>query len=97
LACISRSIRPLWGLGGNEAWPVTGSMVDDVEAREAVRQLMRRFDPIAGQGSAMALVLAKRYPHEYARWRAAAEAALQTMIQPIRDAVAESGAVQAAR
>jgi len=71
-------------------------MVDDAEAREAVRQLMRRFDLITGQGSAMAFVLAKRYPQQYARLREAAEVALQTMIQPIRDAGAESNTVYAA-
>jgi len=71
-------------------------MVDDAEAREAVRQLMRRFDLIAGQGIAMAFVLAKRYPQKYARLREAAEVALQTMIQPIRDAGAESNIVCAA-
>ncbi len=75
---------------------MTGSMVDDAEAREAVRQLMRRFDLIAGQGIAMAFVLAKRYPQKYARLREAAEVALQTMIQPIRDADAESNTVYAA-
>jgi len=50
-------------------------MVDDAEAREAVRQLMRRLDLIAGQGIAMAFVLAKRYPQKYARLREAAEVA----------------------
>jgi hypothetical protein len=75
---------------------VTGSMVDDASAREAVRQLMRRFDLICGQGSARALVLAKRYPQKYARLLEAAEVALRTMIQPIRDADAESRAVYAA-
>jgi hypothetical protein len=44
----------------------------------------------------MAFVLAKRYPQKYARLPEAAEVALQTMIQPIRDADAESDTVYAA-
>jgi len=35
-------------------------MVNDAEAREAVRQLMKRFEFIAAQAGAMAYVLAKR-------------------------------------
>jgi hypothetical protein len=71
-------------------------MVDDAEARDAVRQLMKRFEFIAGQGAAMAFVLARKYPQEYARLLEAAEVALETVIQPIRDADEESGAVYAA-
>src|SRR5882757_9321955 len=71
-------------------------MVDDAEAREVVRQLMKRLDFIAARGSAVAFVLAKQYPQEYARLLEAAEVALQTTIQPIRDADAESNAVYAA-
>jgi hypothetical protein len=42
-------------------------MVDDAEARGAVRQLMKRFELIAAQGVAMAYVLAKKGKQEYAR------------------------------
>jgi hypothetical protein len=72
------------------------SMVDDAEARDAVRQLMKRFEIIAAQGSAMAYVLAKRNSREYARLLEAAEVALKTVIQPINDADGGSSAVYAA-
>jgi hypothetical protein len=41
-------------------------MVDDAEARDAVRQLMKRLEFMAGQLGAMAYVLAKRDSREYA-------------------------------
>jgi hypothetical protein len=41
-------------------------MVDNTEARDAVRQLIKRFDFIAAQGVAMAYVLAKKDAQEYA-------------------------------
>ena len=59
---------------------MTGSMVNDAEAREAVRQLMKRFEFIAAQAGAMAYVLAKRDSQEYARLLEAAEVALKTVI-----------------
>jgi hypothetical protein len=71
-------------------------MVDDAEAREAVRQLMKRFEIIAAQGSAMAYVLAKRDAQEYARLLEAAEVALKTVIQPINDADRDSSEVYVA-
>ncbi len=71
-------------------------MVDDAEARDAVRQLVKRFEEIAAWGNAMAFVLAKRYPQEYARLLEATEVALQTLIQPIRDTDGGSNAVYAA-
>jgi hypothetical protein len=71
-------------------------MVDDVEARDAVRQLMKRFEFIAAQGGAMAYVLAKRDSQEYARLLEASEVALRTVIQPISDADQDSSAVYAA-
>jgi hypothetical protein len=40
-------------------------MVDNTEARDAVRQLIKRFDFIAAQGVAMAYVLAKKDAQEY--------------------------------
>jgi hypothetical protein len=40
-------------------------MVDNTEARDAVRQLIKRFDFIAAQGVAMAYVLAKKDTQEY--------------------------------
>jgi hypothetical protein len=67
-----------------------------VEAREAVRQLMKRFEFIAEQAGAMAYVLAKRDPQEYARLLEAAEVAMKTVIQPISDADHDWGAVYAA-
>jgi hypothetical protein len=63
-----------------------GSMVDDAEARDAVRQLIKRFEMIAAQGIAMAYVLAKRDSKEYAGLLEAAEVAMKTVIQPISDA-----------
>jgi hypothetical protein len=71
-------------------------MVDDAEARDAVRQLMKRFEFIAAQGYAMAFVLAKRDSREYARLLDAAEVALKTVIQPISDADRDRSAVYAA-
>ncbi len=71
-------------------------MVDDAEARDAVRQLMKQFDFIASQGLAMAYVLAKRDSQEYARLLEAAEVALKTVIQPISDADQDWSAVYAA-
>jgi hypothetical protein len=71
-------------------------MVDDAEAREAVRQLLKRFEFIAAQGCALAYVLAKRDSQEYARLLEAAEVALKTVIQPISDADRDWSAVYAA-
>jgi len=75
---------------------MTGAMVDDAEARDAVRQLMKRFEFIAAQGGAMAFVLAKRDSREYARLLDAAEVALRTVIQPISDTDRDWSAVYAA-
>jgi len=74
---------------------VTGAMVDDAEAREAVRQLMKRFEFIAAQAGAMAYVLAKRDAQEYSRLLEAAEVALKTVIQPMSDADRDWSAVHA--
>jgi len=71
-------------------------MVDDAEARDAVRQLMKRFEIIAAQGNAMAYVLAKRDSQEYARLLEAAEVAMKTVIQPLSEADGGSSAVYAA-
>jgi hypothetical protein len=71
-------------------------MVSDAEARDAVRQLMKRFDFIAAQGLAMAYVLAKRDQQEYARLLEAAEIAMKTVIQPMNDADQDSSEVYAA-
>src|SRR5260370_41630276 len=73
-----------------------GSMVDDAEARDAVRQLMKRFELIASQGLAMAYVLAKRDSQEYPRLLEAAEVALKTVVQPMNDADEGSGVVYTA-
>ncbi len=71
-------------------------MVSDAEARDAVRQLMKRFEWIAAQGAAMAYVLAKRDSQEYARLLETAEVALKTVIQPMNDADQDWSAVYAA-
>jgi hypothetical protein len=71
-------------------------MVDDAEARDAVRQLMKRFEFIAAQAGAIAYVLAKRDSQEFARLLEAAEVAMKTVIQPISDADGVSSAVYAA-
>jgi hypothetical protein len=71
-------------------------MVDDSEARDAVRQLMKRFEFIAAQGGALAYVLAKRDSQEYARLLEAAEVALKTVIQPMSNADQDWSAVYAA-
>jgi len=71
-------------------------MAGDVEAREAVRQLIKRFEFIAAQGNAMAYVLAKRDSQEYARLLEAAEVALKAVIQPMNDADQDWSAVYAA-
>jgi hypothetical protein len=71
-------------------------MVNDAEARDAVRELMKRFEFIAAQAGAMAFVLAKRDSQEYARLLEAAEVALKTVIQPISDADRDWSVVYAA-
>ena len=71
-------------------------MADDGEARDAVRQLMKRFELIAMQAGAIAYVLAKRDSQEFARLLEAAEVAMKTVIQPISDADGVSSAVYAA-
>jgi hypothetical protein len=71
-------------------------MVDDAEARDAVRQLLKRFELIAAQGVAMAYVLAKKDKEEYARLLETAEVALKTVIQPLDDADGSSRSVYAA-
>jgi len=71
-------------------------MVDEAEAREAVRQLVKRLEFIAAQGGAMAYVLAKKDSKEYARLLKAAEVAMKTVIQPMSDADRELSAVYAA-
>jgi hypothetical protein len=71
-------------------------MVGDADAREAVRQLMKRFELIAAQGNALAYVLAKRDSHEYARLLEDAEAALKTVVQPVMDTDEGASAVYAA-
>lgn len=71
-------------------------MVGDTEAREAVRQLLRRFELIAAQGLAMAYVLAEKDKKEYARLLEAAETIMPTVIQPIIDSDLQRGQVYAA-
>jgi hypothetical protein len=70
-------------------------MVNDAEAREAVRQLVKRLEFIAAQVDAMAYVLAKKDSKEYARLLKAAEVAMKTVIQPMSDADRELSAVYA--
>lgn len=61
-------------------------MVSDIEARNAVRQLMKRFDLIQAQHLGLAYVLAKRDAAEYARLLDAAEGVIPTVIQPAAEA-----------
>ena len=75
---------------------MTGSMVDDAEVRDVVRQLMRRFEFIAAQAGAIAYVLAKKDSQEFARLLEAADVAMKTVIQPLSDADGGSSAVYAA-
>ncbi len=72
------------------------SMVDDAEARDAVRQLMKRFEFTAAQELAMAYVLSKRDSQEYAGLLEAAEVALKTVVQPVMDTDEGASAVYAA-
>jgi len=69
-------------------------MVSDTEARNAVRQLMKRFDLINAQRLGMAYVLAEKDSSEYARLLEASEVAIATVIQPLADA--QHGPVYAA-
>jgi hypothetical protein len=71
-------------------------MVSDTEAREAVRQLMKRFEFVAAQGLGMAYVLAEKDMNEYARLLEAAETAIPRVIQPLIDADFQRGQVYAA-
>jgi hypothetical protein len=73
-----------------------GSMVDDAEARDAVRQLLKRFEVIADQAGAIAYVLAKRDSQEFGRLLEAADVAIKTVIQPLSDADGVASAVHAA-
>lgn len=75
---------------------MAGSIVDDVDARDAVGQLMKRFEFRAAQGGALAYVLAKRDSQEYARLLEAAEVALKTVIQPMSEVDQDGSAVYAA-
>ena len=61
-------------------------MVNDAEARDAVRQLLKRFEFIAAQGLAMAYVLAERDSQEFARLLEVADVAMKTVIEPLSDA-----------
>jgi hypothetical protein len=57
-------------------------MVDDYEAREAVRQLMKRFDSINAQRLSIAYVLAERSAEDYAKLLAIAEETERSLIGP---------------
>ena len=71
-------------------------MVSDAEARNAVRQLLKRFDLIQAQHLGLAYVLAKRASEEYARLLEAAEEAIATVIQPLADTDVHRGKVYTA-
>jgi hypothetical protein len=60
-------------------------MVTDTEARDVVRQLMKRFDQINTQRLGMAYVLAEKDSSEYSRLLEAAEEAVERVIQPLAD------------
>jgi len=57
-------------------------MVTDRDARDAVRQLMTRFDSINAQRLSIAYVLAERDAGEYAKLLAIAEEAERAVILP---------------
>jgi hypothetical protein len=71
-------------------------MINDTEARETVRQLMRQFEAVAVQALGMAYVLAKKDKEEYARLIEAAERVIPTVIQPLVDADSQRREVYAA-
>jgi hypothetical protein len=71
-------------------------MFSDIDARNAVRQLMQRVDVINAQRLGLAYVLAERDSAEYERLLDAAEAVISTVIQPIANADAFRGQVYAA-
>jgi hypothetical protein len=72
-------------------------MVSDTLARNAVRQLMKRFDLIQAQHLGLAYVLAKRDAAEYARLLDAVEEVIPTVIQPAAEADALRSQVYEAR
>jgi hypothetical protein len=57
-------------------------MVNDTEARNAVRLLLRRFDLINAQRLSLAYVLAEQDSKEYARLLTKAEQAEKNVIRP---------------
>ena len=70
-------------------------MVNDKEARDAVRQLMKRFDLINAQRLSMAYVLAEQDAAEYAKLLVRAEEAERTVIQPLMASEPERGKLYA--
>ena len=56
-------------------------MVNDIEARDAVRQLLKRYDSVNAQYLGMTYVLVQRDANEYARLLEATEKANPTVIQ----------------
>ena len=61
-------------------------MVNDTEARSAVRALIERFDFIAKQAGGVAYVLAKRDKDDYARVLESAERAVTCILEPLDSA-----------
>ena len=60
-------------------------MVNDAEAREAVRELIKRFDFIVEQGAGLAYVVAKGNRQEYVRLLESAERAVKLVLKPMTD------------
>ena len=56
----------LWEVGERRRAERGCTMVNDIEARDAVRQLLRRFDLINAQRLSLAYVLAEQDGKEYA-------------------------------
>jgi hypothetical protein len=71
-------------------------MVNDIEARNAVRELMKRFDSINEQHLSIAYVLAKRDSQDYARLLESAERAASLVMQPLMTAETQHNRVYAA-
>ncbi len=64
-------------------------MVNDIEARRAVRELMKRFEIIADQAAGLAYVLARKSRPEYELMLEAAEVAQKIVVGPLTTADTE--------
>ena len=71
-------------------------MINDPDARKAVRLLLDRFESMKAQSMALAYVLAERDPDGYAQLLQAAEKTSVALIQPIINADAKRSQVYSA-